>query len=296
VAEFRKRWNARLAACSLSECTVSRRSFAWIRGFRNGIRLEEKWYCTPRCFEIALCNHFRHLMLSSRTSPTRTHRVPLGLLLLSRGQLAAGQLNQALDAQCTAGYGRLGDWLQKLGFSNEDQIMAALGVQWSCPVLSSTQEVDPRWMSLLPRQLEESFRMVPLHFSQVNGMLHVGFAERIDYTVLYAAERMLSCRTTPCLVSHRLVERAMSTSLARPTEIAFESPTDAGGVARITCNYAVRLGAEFVRSAVCGDYLWVRLASRRTSLDALFRISGTDSLVSSERALSLPRKSTAVTE
>ena len=64
-----------------------------------------------------------------------SHRVPLGLLLLSRQQLTAAQLRTALEAQRAAGQGKIGEWLRQLGFVTELQVTAALARQWSCPVL-----------------------------------------------------------------------------------------------------------------------------------------------------------------
>lgn len=71
-------------------------------------------------------------------------------------------------------------------------------------------------------------------------------------------------------------------------------PVAATNVVDVYINYVVRSRAEEVRVAPCGRYVWARLTGPWTSINLLFRI-GTDSEDSSERALSLPRRSTALT-
>ena len=96
-------------------------------------------YCRTECLERALVEIFVRALPLSHGATVTSHRVPLGLLLLSRQQLTAGQLRSALAAQRGAGRGlgqkKIGAWLQDLGFSTEREVTAALARQWSCPVL-----------------------------------------------------------------------------------------------------------------------------------------------------------------
>src|SRR5207245_4384144 len=89
---------------------------------RMGILLEGQWYCGSRCFARALPYLLTRpkVVRSERRVPN--HRIPLGLLMMSRGELTYEQLKTALNAQRQAAHGRLGDWLCELGYSNERQI------------------------------------------------------------------------------------------------------------------------------------------------------------------------------
>ena len=130
------------------------------------------------------------------------HRVPLGLLLLSRQQVTIAQLRTVLDHQRAAGHGKIGEWLQDFGFVTEQQVVAALARQWSCPVWRA--DCSPPGSIPLPEipvLLLESFRMIPVSFVPATLTLHVAFAGGIAYSMLYAIEQMLGCHTEPCLVS-----------------------------------------------------------------------------------------------
>ena len=74
-------------------------------------------HCVDGCLESALGAALRRVRsVSQHTTP---HRIPLGLQLLSRQLITAEQLRlPALqETQRTNGYGRIGEWLQDLGFA-----------------------------------------------------------------------------------------------------------------------------------------------------------------------------------
>jgi hypothetical protein len=192
------------------------------------------------------------------------------LLLLSRAQLSAEQLSTALAAQREAGHGKLGEWLQDLGFVSEAQVTAALARQWACPVLRTTPNTSR--VPALPLLLLESFGMVPVDFVEAKATLHIAFSDRIDYTVLYAIEQMLGCHTEPCLISPAMLRRALVAQARSREAIVFEHLVDAFELARIVRNYATQARASEIRLALCGGYIWTRLESPpQTALDLVLR-------------------------
>ena len=102
-----------------------------LRGKTGGVVIQGLRYCRDECLERALTDAVRRIR---QTVPRAAapHRVPLGLLLLSRQQITVEQLRAALAAQHAAGHGKIGEWLVNLGFVNEQQVTAALARQWSC--------------------------------------------------------------------------------------------------------------------------------------------------------------------
>jgi hypothetical protein len=295
IQQIQQRWMPKLEACSLPSCITRVQVWTRLRRFRHGIRLEGRWYCSLPCLEVAARRLFAQASIQKVSSAAGVRRrVPLGLLMLSRGLLTSTQLRSALDAQIAAGHGKIGEWLQNLGYSTEDQITGALGVQWACPVFAPARpDFDPQCLSLLPRILQESFRMMPVHYNRASRLLYLGFAERIDYTILHTIERMLDCRALPCVVSPTLLQRSLAGPASRTTEVVFESVAHSQ-MARTTASYAGRSRTGEVRVAGCGKYVWTRLIGGGGSIDLLF-CAGADSEASSERSLSLPRRSTAVT-
>ena len=121
-------------ACSRLDCRQTRTAWRRYRRKSRGVVIQGLRYCLEECMERALRDAVDRLGLVVKRAPA-SHRIPLGLLLLSRQQLTADQLRAALSAQRTAGRGRIGEWLQALGFASEQQVTNALARQWSCPVL-----------------------------------------------------------------------------------------------------------------------------------------------------------------
>ncbi len=238
----------------------------------NGIELQGAWYCSPQCFEAAARRHFQRSAVSVRNNPRLQHRVPLGLLMLSRGQLDNRQLRTALKQQSDGG-GKLGGCLEKLGFVTEQQITAALGMQWACPVVPPMAAAELDCARMVPLALLQEFRMLPIHYSKATRLMHVAFSDGVDYTALYAIEQILGCRTEACVVSSSVMARVLEAlgHERRPGEMRYEGWRDAGEMARIASSCALKLGACEVRMVTCGEHVWVRLRSEHELVDVLFR-------------------------
>jgi hypothetical protein len=223
----------------------------------RGVIIDGVWHCLDHCLERALAES----LLPRFAPPAARHRVPLGLLLLARQQLNPEQLRTALAAQHGAGCGRLGDWLQALGFASELQITAALAHQWSCPMLQRPAGLPPTGIPPIPRALLERFILLPVHYVATTATLHVAFCEAIDYTILYAIERMLDCHTEACLAPPSLVQHGLAdwTTHRSTREIAFNCLADASECTRIVRGYVLCAAASEIRLARCSNYLWVRL-------------------------------------
>src|SRR5450631_41042 len=79
---------------------------------RSAPVFEGGWNCSAECtLERMQTAVRRELDGRGSVQDKHRHRVPLGLLMLEQGWITAGQLRGALEAQKTAGSGRLGYWL-----------------------------------------------------------------------------------------------------------------------------------------------------------------------------------------
>jgi hypothetical protein len=205
-----------------------------------------------------------------------SHRVPLGLLLLSRQQLTTEQLRAALARQLAAGEGRIGDWLLHLGFASERQITAAVARQWACPMLSNeTAPLGAGHFLPIPWLLLECFHMIPVAFAGTTRTLLMAFSEEIDYSVLYGLEQILDYRTQACFVCPSVLQKGLRALRERDgaRDVVLERLEDVGECARVIGSYATRTGAEEVRLAHCGAHLWIRLAGeRRDPVNLVLRV------------------------
>jgi hypothetical protein len=267
--------------CGYCECQLAGSMWQRMRRRSRGVRLQGERYCRPECLEMALAEIFGRTLPVAGRGAIAAHRIPLGLLLLSRQQLTAPQLRIALDTQRAAGGGhgskKIGAWVQELGFATECEVTAALARQWSCPVLrASSITMDASRFPPIPTLLLESFQMIPVELVQATATLVIAFSEGIDYTVLYAIEQMLGYRTEACLVSPSTMKKSLQTlGQARVSrDIVFDRADDAEECAHIVGNYSVKVGATEIRLAKCREYLWVRLdGQRQPALNLILRLS-----------------------
>jgi len=243
----------------------------WAR--HEGTWLEDKWYCSPDCFYDGLCQRLENMAVNRRYTP-KPNRLPLGLVMLAQGEITSQQLRQALAMQRTAGSGRIGQWLLRMGAVSEEQVTNALARQQCCPVFASRepQPLPPgkQW----PQPLAEIYRAVPVFYNPSQSALFVGFLEQVDHAFLCSVEQMLRCRTEPCIVppsvfasnQHRQQPGAGGeTILIRQRQNSIE-------MARAISNYARQVRAGRCVLTSCGGYLWIRLLCiDHSHVDFLFR-------------------------
>jgi len=108
-------------------------------------------------------------------------RRKIGDLLLSRHQVTAKQLEQAVRVQKKSKK-RLGQILLELGFINEEELASALAYQrqWAFVEIDPFA-IEPGLLRIIPRWLAERYRIFPLKIE--NGVLHLAI-DRIDLGLL----------------------------------------------------------------------------------------------------------------
>ena len=128
--------------CSDHDCC--RAGLSLLKARPRGMRIEDSWFCSPECIRRALQTELRRCINEVYAKPRPLHRMPLGLLMLSRGFVSEAQVQSALLAQRRAGRGKIGQWLQTLGFATEKQVVTALALQYAMPVLAFPSELVPQ--------------------------------------------------------------------------------------------------------------------------------------------------------
>jgi hypothetical protein len=273
--DFRRKPTVKCGCCG----RIQSRGVWWpLRRRPRGVRLRGSWYCQAECLQLALSELLGREPPGSGREAAVSHRVPLGLLLLSRQQLTAAQLRTALERQRASGEGRIGDWLRQLGFASELQITAAVARQWACPVLKTSPATFAEGRTVpLPNFLLESFQMIPVGFVEATRTLLIAFSESIDHTMLYAVEQMLGYRTEACFVCPSILQKGLQTLGQRHAakDVVFDRLENAGECARIIGSYATKVAAEEVRLAACGKHIWIRLEGRqRETVNLVLRAPG----------------------
>ena len=242
--------------------------------YNLGIRMHEAWYCGARCFTAAVERVLLRLLASTPDATPRVERMPLGLLLVSRGCLSMEQLRSITQQQRDAGED-VGDLLSAHGMVSEKQVAAARAMQWNCPLFA----VPAQGVSAaicLPPALVKVYSATSLHYGAATNQLLVGFVRYIDYGLLYAIEHIAGCKTQACFITPSDFEtqlKAQSQSqFAGPA--MFEAPRPAEEIAQIVCKHALKAEAHEAFIAKCKEYMWVRLKTSGPAQDLLFRTSG----------------------
>ena len=193
--------------------------------------------------------------------PQPPNRIPLGLLMEARGKLTYVEVRAALEAQRRAHYGKIGEWIEKLGFATEQEVTTALALQWGCPVATSFDPSTIRTPGDIPLSILEAFQMLPFNYAASTNTLYLAFGERVDHAALYAIERILACRTQPCVAERKSIARQLESmrQLPRPSDVEFGPLNDLAEMARIASSYTARLSPEQVRLSRIGRFIWLRL-------------------------------------
>jgi len=261
--------------CESPTCPYRKRLWrAWLEP-QGGLSLDGRWYCSPVCFQGALVTAIEQLLPVAARPQTKPHRVPLGLLMLSRGYVDNEQLKKALKAQKDSGSGRVGEWLRHIGAATEEQVTKVLGVQWSIPVFPLNQ--TRRYLEcadLVPFPLLQVAEMVPVHYLPANQLLYLAFVDRINYTALYSVEKMLECHTEPCLALQSHVQQAFEELQSKhlSVEAVIDNLSGPGEMATLIFSYAARVGANQVRVSGFSGFIWTRFLSPSGMSDLLFRV------------------------
>jgi hypothetical protein len=222
--------------------------------------LEGKWACSQACMqEIAQAAILRETGETNSPRTAHQHRVPLGLVLLSRGVITQEQLRKGLEAQKKAGTGRLGEWLIRQKAADEEQVTRALSAQWNCPVLMGAPHDPVAMAPAFPRLLIDSFGAVPLRLAG-RELLYVAFEDRIDRCLVLAVERMLGLKVEAGVLRESEFRRVQQDVLHAPfpkTRL-LEAANMRGLIHAFTAMLEERkaMRSQIVR---VHDYYWLRI-------------------------------------
>ena len=238
--------------CGNRECRTG-----WLQLFRSrsSPRFEEKWLCSAACMERVITDAIRGQMESWEPAPARRAlRMPLGLILLSRGWISHRELQEALAAQRRAQEGRIGEWLHRLHGVSEETVAKALGIQWNCAVLrAGIPNLEPA-SSLIPAFLRRRYGLAVLRKGP-DGVLYLAGKYRAEHAVARAMEHMLR---------EPVHEAFLEDSEWNPGDVDAVDTTEIylpghDGVVALIGDLVARARPSDARLARVHDHLWLRM-------------------------------------
>ena len=168
-------------------------------------------------------------------------------------------------------YGKIGEWFEKLGFASEQDVTTALALQWGCPVVSSFHPSPVDSPGSIPLPILEAFQMLPFNYAASTNTLSLAFGERVDHAALYAIEKILECRTQPCVAGRKSIARRLELmrQMSHHGDVEFFT-RDLTEMSRITSSYVTRLSPKNVRLSRIGRFIWLRLQARSAATNLIF--------------------------
>ncbi len=259
--------------CSRDDCSrwLTQRHLA---ARRVGVTMQDQWYCSYSCFASVASERLTRLLSTTPATSARISRMPLSLILMSRGLLTQEQAKQASIEQEKIG-ADIGDILIQLGYVDEKDVTAARSSQWDCPVFSSSTR--PLHLSTcqadVPLTFSRMHSMIPLHYIHSTNTLMLGFVYGVEYAVLYSIEQMTGCRTRACLITPNDFALHMQYHAHQPppNDLTFETIQAPAKMAHTLCSYGALLNANEVAIGRCREYLWARMKTPSGTSNILFR-------------------------
>jgi hypothetical protein len=246
------RWTA---VCGNRQCETG-----WLQLFRSRSfpRFEGKWACSALCMERIVTDTIRSRIESwEPVSARRALRMPLGLILLSRGWITRQELQEALAAQRNADGGRIGEWLRRLYGIEEATIAKALAIQWNCAVLPSGVAGVDFALSLVPGFLRRCYGLALLRQDSGTAFYLAG-KHGAEHAAAHAMEHVLGAPVQAAF----LEDSAWSTAAADPAESP-EVYFAGDGVAAGICKLVEDVRPADARLVRVHDHLWLRMWLKR---------------------------------
>lgn len=246
------RWTG---VCGSRECETG-----WLQLFRSRSlpRFEGKWACSTGCMERIVADAVRSQMDSwEPDAAARPLRMPLGLIFLSRGWITHRELREALEAQRSAGAGRIGEWLGRLHGISEATIAKAMGIQWNCAVLRSVTPGTVFATSLIPAFVCCRYGLALLRQRQ-DEVFYLAGKYCADHAASRAVEHMLGAP-----VQAVFLEDSAWSSVASDAADSVETDSGRDGIVTCIAELVERSRPANARLVRIHDHLWLRMWLRR---------------------------------
>jgi type IV pilus assembly protein PilB len=131
----------------------------------------------------------------------------LGEILLKENLITSDQLKQALEHQKANG-GRLGNSLVRLGFMNDEEVMAVLCRQYGVPSINLDYfELDPGVAKLIPMDTALKFQVLPL--SRVGSSLTLAMVDPTNFFAMDYIKFMTGFNIEPVVASETAIAEAI---------------------------------------------------------------------------------------
>jgi hypothetical protein len=246
-----------MARCSRDSCRRWRPESA-VRLLGLGLKVDGAWFCSDRCVEADATRRLEDVR--TREVSRQTPSLRLGTVLLQQNGVTARHLTDALRVQRQSGL-KLGDQLQKLGYSSREAVLRALAAQSGVRYLST---IDQSSVRSTPGHLSSdevrALGIVP--FSENGDRLQVACTAPVPYAALDAVTTLIGRTVEPYLVSDEDFERLQSAYVeGSDGSVTTTTVKDIKAGASQIAGLVAEAGDVTMKEANLDAYTWVRIAA-----------------------------------
>jgi hypothetical protein len=240
-----------------------------VRGL-SALQFNGRWYCSRACVEqAALAGLDRQLP----TAPSRgLPPLKLGVLLRYAGAITQGELEAALMAHQRTGL-RIGQQLEKLGYTTSNEILRALAAQAGVSYLTTfdIRRVENGPASL-PVSMVRALGVVPFEVDDLLKRMSVICAAPVPRAALRALARITGWTPDVYLVTDAVFQASLDAyAPAAQADAPHQSLTvgSLAAAAAVVADAAASEQAVTMRQADCNQYRWVRVEGPQQVSDVL---------------------------
>jgi hypothetical protein len=252
--------------CFRKGCTRIRSQFSLFLNRRRAPRFENRPFCSESCLlshlESELSEKWRQQL---KEKNRRIPRPRLGAILLQTASITSGQLQEAVRLQQQSQEGRLGYWLQRLGFVEERQITQALSRQYGIPLINLRHtEANAGAVKMVPATVARCSNLLPVGFDSDKDALRIAVTAPVNFKTHEAIRRMLRKG-----VSTYIGDESAITSLLeqwyQPDDLDLENAPcfctleELQGIARTIVSTAVTQRAHNIQAELLDSFFWARV-------------------------------------
>lgn len=265
-------------SCHRKECTRIRSEFTAFLSRRRPPRYEGNPFCSDACLQM----HFENTLIEKwrRLQMEKDRRIPrpkLGTILMQTASITRDQIDEAIKLQNQAHEGRIGEWLQRLGFVEEHQITAALARQYGLPLINiNMADANAGAGRMIPGKVAMCSGLVPVGFDDDQMSLRVAVTAPVNFNSQEAIRRMVGMGIVSYIGDQSVIQRLLE-KLYRPEELdlsdlpTFSSLEDLIEVGNDLIATAIDSRVQDIRAELLQDFFWVRLDLPTESHHHLFR-------------------------
>lgn len=268
--------------CHRKECTRIRSELSIFLSRRRPPHFEGNAFCSDACLHM----HFENTLVEKwrRLQMEKVRRIPrpkLGTILMQTAFVTRDQLDEAIKLQTQAQEGRIGEWLQRLGFVEEHQITAALARQYGLPLINlNLADANAEAVRMIPGKVARCSGLVPVGFDDDQLSLRVAVIAPVNFNSQEAIRRMVGMGIVPYIGDQSVIQRLLE-RLYEPEELdlsdlpTFSSLEDLIEVGNEIIATAINHKAHDIRAELVHDFFWIRLDLPTESHHHLFRYQAT---------------------